>query len=131
MTGIIVAVVIVLIHNPKPILWVTAWIRSSFQITSNNYYLILSVISCFMTPVTFLMGVFGNYRSRQNEYEADMEAVKNGFGEDLISTFEKLSSDEFVDVNPHPAIERLEYSHPGMYRRISYIREATQRPQPA
>ena len=28
-------------------------------------------------------------------------------------------------VNPHPFIEILEYSHPGMYHRISYIREAS------
>ena len=126
-TGLIVVAIIFLIHFPDPILWITSWTRESFQLTVNNYYLIISVFSSIMTPILFCSKVFGNFKSRRNEHEADMEAVKNGFGEDLISTFEKLSSDELVDVNPHPFIEKVEYSHPGMYHRISYIREASGR----
>ena len=54
-----------------------------------------------------------------------MEAVKNGLGEELITTFSKMTSDELIDLNPHPVLEWLDFDHPGMYRRISYIREAT------
>ncbi len=126
-TGLIVVAIIVLIHFPSPIFWITAWTRESFQLTVNNYYLIISVLSSIITPILFCTKVYGNFKSRRNEHEADMEAVKNGFGEDLISTFEKLSSDELVDVNPHPFIEMVEYSHPGMYHRISYIREESSR----
>ena len=72
----------------------------------------------------FIVNVYESYRSKCEEYEADREAVKNGYGEDLIRTFKTLSSDELVNVNPHPFIEFTEYDHPGMYRRIKAIKEA-------
>ena len=72
----------------------------------------------------FLVNVFESYKSKWEEYEADREAVKNGYGEVLITTFKTLSSDELVNVNPHPFIEFTQYDHPGMYRRIKAIKEA-------
>lgn len=36
----------------------------------------------------------------------------------------RLSSDELVNVNPHPLIEILDYDHPGMYSQIKAIRKA-------
>ena len=115
---------ILLIAQPAPVLAVTAWVRRSFGITVNNYYLLMTVISSVLLPVLKIAGIFTNYRSRSEEYEADREAVKNGYGEDLIATFKRLSSDELVNVDPHPLLEALEYDHPGMYRRIKAIREA-------
>lgn len=84
----------------------------------------MSVYAGFLPPITFVLKRFSNYKSRRNEYEADMEAVKNGLGEELITTFSKMTSDELIDLNPHPLLECLDFDHPGMYRRISYIREA-------
>ncbi len=97
-----------------------------FQITQNNYYVLLSVYAGFMMPITFVTKRFSNYKSRRNEYEADMEAVKNGLGEELITTFSKMTSDELIDLNPHPFLEWLDFDHPGMYTRISYIRKETE-----
>ena len=120
-----VGIIIVLVHNPSPILRITAWVRSSFGLTVNSYYILFAVFSDIITPLQFLTGIFDNYRSRKEEYEADMQAVANGYGKELIRTFEKMSSDELIDVNPHPLIEFLEYDHPGMYTRISYILDKT------
>ena len=100
------------------------WIRSSVNTSVNNYYILIAVYSACFTPLGKAIGIFNNYRSRCEEYEADREAVKNGYGEALITTFKRLSSDELVNVNPHPIIEFLEYNHPGMYQRIKAIREA-------
>lgn len=86
----------------------------------------MNTIGMLLTPVGFLWGIFSNYRSRIEEYEADREAVKNGYGEELIGTFKRLSNDELVDVNPHPVIEFLEYDHPGMNNRIKAIHSAMQ-----
>ena len=68
------------------------------------------------------------YFSFQNALETVeiVVAVKNGYGEELIATFKRLSSDELVNVYPHPAVEFLEYNHPGMYQRIRAVREAAQ-----
>ena len=116
--------VVSLIANPSVCLAIQAWIRESFGVTSSNYYLYFTVYSDCVTPVMFLVGIFNAYRSRCEEYEADREAVKNGYGEDLIRMFKSLSSDELVNVNPHPFIEFVEYDHPGMYNRIKAIRRA-------
>ena len=122
--ALLFVLLILLIAQPAPVLAVTAWVRRSFGITVNNYYLLMTVISSVLLPVLKIAGIFTNYRSRSEEYEADREAVKNGYGEDLIATFKRLSSDELVNVDPHPLLEALEYDHPGMYRRIKAIREA-------
>ena len=125
-TAAVIVCVILLIHNPSPILQINAWVRNSFGLTVNSYYILFAVFSDIFAPVQFITGLFDNYRSRKEEYEADMQSVTNGYGKDLIRTFEKMSSDELIDVNPHPLIEFLEYDHPGMYTRISYILEKTE-----
>lgn len=118
------ALIVCLIAYPEIALSINKWIRDSFNINVNSYYLIMTVYMDLITPISFFIKVFNNYRVRTEEYEADREAVKNGYGQELITTFKKLSSDELVNVNPHPFIEFLEYDHPGMYRRIKAINEA-------
>ena len=98
--------------------------RPLTTITYANYYVYFVVYSYIVTPIMFLVNVFESYKSKWEEYEADREAVKNGYGEALITTFKTLSSDELVNVNPHPFIEFTQYDHPGMYRRIKAIKEA-------
>ena len=111
---------------PFPILQFVDWVNHSFDITVINYTMIITVLSSLTGPLSLLFGFFHNSRSRAEEYEADREAVKNGYGRELIATFKRLSNDELVDVNPHPLIETLEYDHPGMANRIAAIeREMT------
>ena len=116
--GLVFFAVVGLIYRPAPILAMNAWIRASFDITVNNTYVWVSTVSAILTPILKAFGIFDNYRSRQEEYEADREAVKNGYGEAMIATFKRVSSDELINVNPHPLIEFLEYDHPGMAARI-------------
>ena len=122
--ALVFAAVAGLIWQPSPVLRMNAWVRASFSLTANNYYVLLGSLSALLTPVLRISGTFDRYRSRQEEYEADREAVRNGYGEALIGTFKKLSSDELVNVNPHPVIEFMEYGHPGMAQRIRAIRQA-------
>ena len=122
--AIFIIIAICLIANPAVCLWIQAWVRESFDITYANYYVYFVVYSYIVTPIMFLVNVFESYKSKWEEYEADREAVKNGYGEVLITTFKTLSSDELVNVNPHPFIEFTQYDHPGMYRRIKAIKEA-------
>lgn len=124
---IIFAIVVCLVANPSLCLDINSWIRKSFDLTINNYYLIFIVYSSIIEPVGFVMGVFEAYRSRCEEYEADREAVSNGYADALIRTFKTLSSDELVNVNPHPFIEFTQYDHPGMYQRIKAIENAKQK----
>ena len=126
-TEIIVSVMILggvscLMRNPSPLFAINGWIRESFEISANNYYVLFAMYSVILKPVILAASYHSKLISRHNEYEADRESVRQGYGEELIETFTKLSSDELVDVYPHPFVEWTQYTHPSMYMRISAIR---------
>ncbi len=106
------------------------WIMESFQITVPNYFLLVTLVIGLGQPVMALVGIIRNYRQRQEEYEADQEAVKNGYGEDMIKIFKEESNDELIDINPHPIMVVLYHSHPTMYQRIVAIRREICRMEP-
>lgn len=39
----VTAVLLTWLCNPTPAFWINQWIRDSFQLTQNNYYVLLSV----------------------------------------------------------------------------------------
>lgn len=123
----IVAVVVIfalLVSNAEAVSSFAAYTRESFGLSCNNYYLLTIIAGYAIIPVSWITSLFSNWKSRREEKEADLNAVKEGYGEELIATFKRVSDDELIDVNPAPVIEFCEYSHPGMYQRIKYIREA-------
>lgn len=111
-----------LIPNARYIIDINAYVNNSFNLKYTNYILSTSILVYAYTPLSLIMSIFNNYVSCKEEQEADFNAVDHGYGQALIDTFTKLSSDELIDVNPHPFVELVEYDHPGMYRRISYIK---------
>lgn len=111
------------VYNPILLEQFVTWINHSFGIQTTSYYLLVVAISTFLDPITFILSISSNYISRVNEYEADQNAVKEGYGEALIRTFKTLSNDELVDVNPCKWVEITEYNHPGMTNRIRAIRK--------
>ena len=113
-----------LIKDPRFFLNFNRWTRESFHIAGNNYYILLGLYGMLLEPISLVSKLYSHFISRREEKEADLEAVKNGYGEDLIHTFKKVSSEELIDIYPHPVIEFIEADHPGMYSRISYIRKA-------
>ncbi len=107
-----------LIPNGLLVQKLAAYVNEQFNLQASCYYLYFMLIGLVLSPVSFLVTIYNNYVTRKEEYEADQNAVKEGYGQDLIHLFKDLSRDELVDVNPSPIIEFLEYDHPGMYRRI-------------
>ena len=70
------------------------------------------------SPVSRVLGIFGNIFSRKNEYEADDYAVKTYSGEPLIAGLKKMSSDHLSNLTPHPAYVFVHYSHPPLLQRV-------------
>jgi STE24 endopeptidase len=62
--------------------------------------------------------------ARRFEYRADLEAVKNGYGNDMISALKKITKDNLSDLNPHPAIVAIEHNHPTLSQRIENVEKA-------
>lgn len=92
-----------------------------FGFTERNYFIVFLVMGFIMWPVETLLDYIGNYLSRKHEYEADAFATKEGYGEELISALKKLSKESLSDINPHPLIVKLTYSHPTLSERITAI----------
>ena len=120
--AIVILFVWLLISYPYIMLSICQWVRTSYHLEVTNYAVLLNVIGVLLQIAKFLPDIFLNYCSRMHEFEADREAIKNGYGEDLIQTFKQLSRDELININPHPVIEYLEYDHPGIYSRVKAIR---------
>lgn len=117
-------VAVLLIVNPAPVLFLVEWTQESFGIQTLNYVLIVDVLGTVMRPFAYAIGVYSNCKSRSEEYEADREAVRNGYGLELEETLKRVERDELMNVNPHPVIEFLEYDHPGLANRVTAMREA-------
>ncbi len=88
--------------------------------------LVLSLIAFAMllSPINFLLGIFGNYMTRKYEHEADIFAAKVYGAEHIISALEKLSSDNLANPKPHPLYVLAYYSHPPASKRVSHVRDA-------
>ena len=115
--------IVVLIPHGGLFIDFSARIRMAFGLHQSAYYVYFLVYSMFLGPIMYFIGLFKMYATRVEEFEADQNAVKEGYGEDLITLFKEISKDELIDVNPSIWIERLTYDHPGMYRRICAIRK--------
>ena len=83
--------------------------------------LIMSVEFALIAPA---FGLLVNYLSRRAEYRADAQAVREGYGRELVSALKKLARQNYSDLAPSPLLVKLEYSHPPLSRRIEAIEKA-------
>ncbi len=74
--------------------------------------------SILYTPISFILGILMNYKSRMNEFEADEYACKTYNKFFLISALKKLSKDNLTNLTPHPLYVFFNYSHPPLYNRL-------------
>ena len=105
-------------------------VYKAFGFEGRNYYFAMTVLTLFTWPVSKALDYISNRISRKHEYEADGFAAKEGYGEALISALKKLSKDSLSNLNPHPLIVKLEYSHPTLSQRIDAIRKTARDLQP-
>ena len=115
------------------ILGLLAWITlrtpeifHSFGFESVNYgFAIVLIMSVEFALIAPLFGLLINSRSRKAEFRADAQAVKEGYGEALISALKKLSRENFANLAPSPLLVKLEYSHPTLSQRIKAIEKGS------
>lgn len=107
--------------------WVAAEIPTlytAFGFEGINYgftYILLGTGLGLIQPLT---GLVMNARSRAAEYRADRQAVKEGYGEAMITAFKKLAKDNFSHLAPSKINVVLEYSHPPLDRRVEEVEKA-------
>lgn len=98
-------------------------ISLAFGFKEMNYYISFLVLELIIWPFEIFINFLGNYLSRKHEYEADNFAVNEGYGEFLISALKKLHKESLSNINPHPVIVKLNYSHPTLSERITAIKK--------
>ncbi len=100
----------------------------SFGFEGVNYgFVVLLIMSVEFALISPLFGLFVSWFSRQAEYRADAQAVKEGYGSALVSAIKKLAKENFADLSPSPILVALEYSHPTLSQRIDAIEAAGKR----
>ena len=99
-------------------------IYADFGYSDVNYGLAaILLFSAVMPVVSLLTGFVGSYLSRKAEYRADEQAVIEGYGDSLVSGLKTLFREDLGDLNPHPLIVLLYYSHPTLLQRVRHIEE--------
>lgn len=78
----------------------------------------LVAFALLYSPVSTLVGLFGNLVSRKNEYEADAYAVQTSSGFALQAALKKLHVDSLSNPTPHPWYVFMHYSHPTLIQRV-------------
>lgn len=85
---------------------------------------VILIIGVLIEPVMNLLMIPEAAFSRRFEYRADRMAVDAGYGEALADALRKLTKGNMSELNPHPAIVTLEWTHPTLEQRILAIGKA-------
>ena len=95
-----------------------------FGFAGLNYgFGLVLLFECIMPVMSIILGLLNSIRSRRAEYRADEQAVKEGYSEQIISALKKLNRENYGNLNPHPLVVLLEYSHPTLLQRYRHIKE--------
>lgn len=112
-TVIMIAALGILMNYPQPFM--------AFGFEDVNYYFAFNLMGLISWPVSTVFDLISNHLSRKYEYQADGFAASEGYGTALIESLKKLSKDSLTDLNPHPLVVKLTYSHPTLSQRIDAI----------
>ena len=96
---------------------------TAFGFDGVNYGFAFLLIGIALSTVQPLMGILMNAYSRKAEFRADKQAVKEGYGESLVTGLKLLAKENFAHLSPSPLLVALEYSHPPLAKRIERILE--------
>lgn len=105
----------------------TPEIYASFGFDAVNYGFAFLLMTIALSVLSPLLGLFVNAHSRKAEFRADRQAVKEGYGEALVSALKKLARANFSSLAPSPLLVKLEYSHPPLSERIRAIEELSEK----
>ena len=75
----------------------------------------------FLPFISTITGLIVNAISRKAEYRADLHAVKEEYGVELINALKVLAREDFADLAPSRIVVTLCYSHPPIIERILNI----------
>ena len=99
-------------------------IHEAFGFSEINYgfaYVIAGIGLALTQPLSAMVM---NAYSRFAEFRADQQAVREGYGEAMVTALKKLAKENFAHLSPSPINVVLEYSHPPLSQRIANVEKA-------
>ncbi len=112
-TGAVLFLFSLLIDNPH--------LSRALGVEKPNFHIGLVAFGMLYAPVSFLLGILMNHRSRKNEFEADAFAAAQFRPGPLASALKKLSQKNLSNLTPHPLYVFFNYSHPPLLQRLKQI----------
>ena len=111
---LLMAVVVWLsVRNPQ--------LHEAFGFAGVNYgfaYVLAGIGLALTQPLSSMVM---NAYSRNAEFRADRQAVKEGYGDAMVTSLKKLAKENFAHLAPSPINVVLEYSHPPLSQRIANV----------
>ena len=105
-------------------------IYKDFGYNDVNYGMaVILLLECLVPVVFTFLSIPTQALSRYQEFKADEAAVKEGYGDQLVSGLKKIYKDSLGDLNPDPLVVSLSYSHPTLHQRIKNIEKAKEKKQ--
>jgi STE24 endopeptidase len=113
LTGLMLFLFSLVVNNPK--------LSIALGAQKPSFHLGLIVFGILYSPFSLLIGLFSNYISRKNEFEADHFVTENFMPEILATALKKLSVKNLSNMMPHPAYVFFHYSHPPLLSRLEKL----------
>jgi STE24 endopeptidase len=113
LTGFMLFLFSLVVNNPE--------LSQALGSKNTSFHLGLIVFGILYSPLSLIIGLFSNYISRKNEFEADRFVKENFKPELLAEALKKLSVKNLSNMMPHPAYVFFHYSHPPLLGRLEKL----------
>jgi STE24 endopeptidase len=112
-TGFMLFLFSLVVNNPE--------LSMAIGAKTTSFHLGLVVFGILYSPLSLVIGLFSNYISRKNEFEADRFVKENFKPEVLAEALKKLSVKNLSNMIPHPVYVFFHYSHPPLLSRLEKL----------
>ena len=113
LTGFMLLLFSLVVNNPE--------LSRAIGSQTTSFHLGLVVFGILYSPVSLVIGLFSNYISRKNEFEADRFVKENFKPQALADALKKLSVKNLSNMIPHPVYVFFHYSHPPLLSRLEKL----------
>ncbi len=112
-TGFTFYILSLLIANPE--------LSKALGTENHSFHLAMISFGILYSPISLILGLFGNILSRKNEFQADNFAKENYEALHLENALKKLSVQNLSNLKPHPLYVFFHYSHPPLLERLKNL----------
>lgn len=113
-TGVMLFLLSLFIDNPM--------LSESLGAAHSSFHLGIIVFGILYSPISYFLGLFVNYISRNNEFAADRYAKSYQLTDSLQLALKRLSVNNLSNLRPHPAYVLFYYSHPPLLERLKALK---------